>query len=242
MRRIAVVAAVAHNVACSSRGHAFMQRNDIRPALEVTSVNIGRAETVEHLGREYRSGIRKRPVNAAVDGAGVGDDVVCNRKHHGGPDQAAYLYRLEDYAWWERTYGRPFAPGAFGENLTIAGMPADSAVGDRLLIGTAVLELTGPRVPCAVLSAHMQNPDFALAFRQARRPGAYCGVLNPGELRSGDRVEWVATTGARAGIVELFDYLNGSPYTPADLERFLAAPLAARLRRKIEARRRGSAV
>ena len=217
-----------------------MQDIETRPALELVSVNVGRAETVDYLDRAYRSGIRKRPVDAvvAVDSSGIGDDVVCNRKHHGGPDQAVYVYRAEDYRWWERTLGRSSAPGTFGENLTISGMPPDPAVGDRLLIGTAVLELTGPRIPCAVLSARMQKPDFALAFREARRPGAYCRVLNPGKLRAGDRVEWVAMPGERAGIVELFEVATGGPHTPADLERFLAAPLSVRLRRKIESRRR----
>lgn len=219
-----------------------MQPDESRPALEIVSVNVARAELVEYRGREYRSGIRKQPVATpvAVRRAGVGDDVVCNREHHGGPDQAVYLYRAEDYAWWERRLGRRLAPGVFGENLTISGVPADAAVGDRLVAGTAVLELTAPRIPCAVLSAHMRDPDFALAFRKARRPGAYCRVLHPGELGSGDRVEWVATAGPRAGILELFDVLNGGRHTPADIERFLAAPLAGRVRRKIEARRRGS--
>ena len=219
-----------------------MQRNESRPTLEIVSVNVGRAETVEHLGRSYSSGIRKRPVGTAlaVDGDGVGGDVVCNRRHHGGPDQAVYVYRSEDYAWWQRTFGQPPAPGAFGENLTISGMPPDAAVGDRLLIGTAVLELTAPRIPCAVFAAHMQDSDFVRAFRAARRPGAYCRVLNPGELRAGDRIEWVATQEGRVGIVELFDVLNGGPCTSADLGRFLTAPLSARLRRKIEARRRDS--
>ena len=217
-----------------------MQSSDRRPSLEILSVNVARAETVEFRGREYLSGIRKRPVAAAVAvrRGGVGDDVVCNRKHHGGPDQAVYLYRTEDYAWWERTLGRKLAPGVFGENLTISGVPADAAVGDRLLIGTALLELTGPRIPCAVLSAHMRDSDFALAFRKARRPGAYCRVLNPGELSPGDRVEWVATAGVRVGILELFDFLNGSRRARADVERFLSAPLAERLRPKVEARRR----
>ncbi len=217
-----------------------MQRTPSRTRRTIVSVNIGRAERISFLGRDHLTGICKHPVAGpvAVHRAGIGDDVVCNQKHHGGPDQAVYIYGAEDYAWWERELGCRLAPGAFGENLTVNGLPGNLAVGDRLLIGSTVLELTAPRIPCAVLSARMQDRNFVRAFREAARPGAYCRVLNPGEVRAGDPVEWVAAVGPAAGVLELFEFANGARATPTDVERFLAAPLSARLRRKVEASRR----
>ncbi|MEO1248133.1 MAG: MOSC domain-containing protein [Pseudomonadota bacterium] len=216
--------------------------------MRIHSVNTAAPAWLEHGGRRYRSGIGKRPVEGAVQigfvqsgfvhskGSGVAGDAVCNEKYHGGPDQAVYAYSQDDYDWWADETGRAFPPGSFGENLTIEGMPTDLAVGDRLLTGVLVLEVTAPRIPCATLEAALRTQGFAQQFREAERPGAYLRVLNAGAVRRGDSATLLSGAENAPGIVELFRF-NYAPANDAErIRRYLDAPLAARLRGKLEAR------
>src|SRR5262245_6324727 len=100
--------------------------------MKLLSVNVGRAEQGISTGE---TGINKLPVHGsvAVSGAGLEGDVVCDTKHHGGPDQAVYVYGAPDYDWWMEALGRDLSYGAFGENLTIGGLEsAGIRIGDRL--------------------------------------------------------------------------------------------------------------
>ncbi len=117
--------------------------------MRVVSLQIGSAQTID-----------KQPVTEADFGAGgVAGDTVANTRHHGGPDQAVYVYPDEDYAWWREQLGRRLPPGIFGENMTIAAAGADPVrVGDRLPVGETLLEVTAPRIPCSVFAARMGEP------------------------------------------------------------------------------------
>jgi MOSC domain-containing protein YiiM len=163
----------------------------------VLSVNVGQVAPYV-VGTGNRSAIVKQPVEGAVAVRGVnleGDDQA-DRRVHGGPDQAVYAYARESYQWWEREIGRELAPGLFGENLTLAGVDVDSAViGERWAIGTTLLEVTAPRIPCVKLAARMEDPLFVKRFAQARRPGAYMRIIEEGELQAGDEVRIAARPG-----------------------------------------------
>jgi len=206
--------------------------------MRLISVNTGTAEWLEHDGRRYQTGIAKRPANGPVPvrKSGLSGDRVCDRQHHGGPDQAVYAYSQEDYAWWSSTLNRTLAPGTFGENLTIGGLPTDLGVGERLLIGTVVLEVTAPRIPCATLEAALGVERFADRFRRAARPGAYLRVLNAGEVQAGDAVTALPASDDAPGIVELYRHYYERPGDATRIRRFLSAPLASRLRDKFERR------
>lgn len=106
-------------------------------------------------GSEGRTGIDKRSVAGAVkfQNNGVAGDVVVDRKHHGGYDKAVYAYAIEDTRWWEDEIGRELSNGAFGENLTTEGLDVNGAViGERWQIGSAILEVSEPRIPCRVFA------------------------------------------------------------------------------------------
>src|SRR5437763_605949 len=124
--------------------------------MRLLSVNVARPHRVVLNGRGRRTAILKRPVTGPVDVGELGlvGDEVGSKKHHGGPDQAVYLYGRDDYAWWERELDEELAPGTFGENLTVEGLhSAELRIGDRLEVGDAVvLEVTAPRIPCATLA------------------------------------------------------------------------------------------
>ncbi|HWH35944.1 MAG TPA: MOSC domain-containing protein [Acidimicrobiales bacterium] len=157
----------------------------------VRSVNVGRPRTVEHRGRPATTGIWKEPVPGpvVVEGVNLAGDDQADRRVHGGPDKAVYAYAGEDYAYWSAELGRALAPGTFGENLTLAGVDLTGAVvGDRWLVGTAVLEVCQPRTPCWKLGLRMGNDKFPARFNQAGRPGAYLRIARPGEVSPGDEV------------------------------------------------------
>ena len=157
----------------------------------VLSVNVGRPREFEYNGRPARSAIWKLPVDGRVGSRGVnldGDDQA-DRKAHGGFDKAVYAYAIEDMRWWERELGRSLQYGEFGENLTTQGIAVnDTLVGERWQIGTAVLEVSEPRVPCWRLGVRMNDQMFVRRFTEALRPGTYLRIIGEGDLGAGDEV------------------------------------------------------
>src|SRR5881275_2662538 len=157
----------------------------------VLSVNVGTPRTTEWGGRLVTSGIWKEPVDGPVALAGVnleGDDQA-DRRAHGGPDKAVYAYAVEDLRWWAQEIGRPPQYGELGENLTTEGMDVNGAlVGERWAIGTTVLEVSEPRVPCWRLGVRMNDKLFPRRFTEALRPGAYLRILVEGTMGVGDEI------------------------------------------------------
>jgi MOSC domain-containing protein YiiM len=204
--------------------------------MRVTSVNVGREETIDHGNRTFRTGIRKRPVAGAVfiGAEAVAGDTISDKQHHGGADQVVYAYSMDDYDWWSAQLGHELAPGTFGENLTIEGLPSDMNVGDRLLIGDVLLEATAPRIPCSTLAAQMQDSGFGMAFRNAERPGIYFRVLNEGEVSAGDAVTYIENPAPVVSILDLYRLAYDLRPNPVAMERYLEAPLADRVRASIE--------
>ena len=189
-------------------------------------------------GKSYKTGINKVPVGGAVlvDREGLLGDTICNRKHHGGPDQAIYIEGAMDLSWWAEELGRPVPPGQFGENLTIESLENGIlAVGDRLRIGEVVLEVTAPRIPCATFAARMNDASLVKRYTMAARPGAYCRVIAPGVLTTGQTVEHLPYQGERLTLVEMMA-AYGKSHSREALTRYLRAPLAERFRKALEAK------
>ncbi len=209
----------------------------MRQAIQIVSVNIGKAKTVSHGARSMTTGICKRPAAGpvVVGELGLQGDEVLDTEHHGGKDQAVYAYRVEDYEWWSSEAGLEFEPGLFGENLTISGLPGDMVIGDRLLVGDVVLEATSARIPCATLAARVHDSGFGMAFRKAERPGIYFRVLNPGTLAAGDAVEMVECGSTSVTVLDLFRFAYETRHDADALHRMLDAPIAERIRAKVEA-------
>jgi MOSC domain-containing protein YiiM len=158
---------------------------------EVLSVNVAKVRMLERRGEQEPTGIWKHPVDGrvALRGVQVEGDTQSNLKVHGGYDQAVYAYAREDYDIWEAELGRELEPGLFGENLTIRGVDASGAlVGERWRVGSALLEVSAPRIPCWKLGRKMGDPKFVKRFGQANRPGAYLRIIEEGEVGVGDAV------------------------------------------------------
>jgi MOSC domain-containing protein YiiM len=205
--------------------------------LLLEAVNLGRRETIRLGARSVDTGIDKRPAERAFVGRlGLGGDVVADVENHGGADQAVYLYARDDYAWWESELGTPLAAGTFGENLTVPTLGAAPRPGDRVRVGSTLLELTAPRVPCAVFAHKMGEPDWVKRFAAAERPGAYARVVKEGEVAPGDPVELVPTATDHPTLVELLRLWYDKRAAADVVERALAAPVAERLRASLERR------
>jgi MOSC domain-containing protein YiiM len=209
----------------------------LREAIEIVSVNIGVAEKVHHGNEVHTTGICKRPVSGSIEvtETGLEGDAIVNTTHHGGKDQAVYVYSIEDYDWWASESNRDFSPGLFGENLTIKGLPANLSIGDRLLIGDVLLEATSARIPCSTLAARMGDSGFGMAFRKAERPGAYFRVLNPGPVAAGDVVTLIESGDSRVTVVDLFRFGFSKTGDVATLQSYLDAPIAKRVREQVTA-------
>ena len=158
------------------------------------SVNVGGIRQFEFEGREAVSAIWKAPVTGRVTARGVnlaGDDQA-DRAAHGGPDKAVYAYAIEDLRWWQEELGRPLGHGEFGENLTTEGIDVNGAlVGERWEIGSTVLEVSEPRVPCWRLGVRMKDSLFPRRFTHAGRPGAYLRIVTEGDVGAGDGIRVV---------------------------------------------------
>jgi len=162
------------------------------PSARLLSVNVGRPRAVETGRRTVVTAIWKSPVEGrvAVRGANLAGDAQADRSVHGGPDKAVYAYAIEETREWEGEVGRVLGPGAFGENLTVEGIDVSGAlIGERWRVGTTLLEVAQPRVPCFKLGLRMGDPSFVKRFAQASRPGAYLRIVEEGELGAGDAVE-----------------------------------------------------
>ena len=161
--------------------------------MHVLAVNVGAPREIQSPnGRIVRTAIFKHPVEGRVAVAGVnlaGDDQA-DRNVHGGPDKAVYAYASEDTAWWSAELGAELGPGAFGENLTTAGVDVSGAVlGERWSVGSALLEVCQARLPCFKLGLRMGDPTFVRTFGLAGRPSAYLRILREGDVGAGDAIE-----------------------------------------------------
>ena len=164
----------------------------------VLSVNVGPVREVEWRGRVVTTGIWKSPVDGRVALRGVnldGDDQA-DRTVHGGPDKAVYAYAREDYDFWRAHAGIETPPGLFGENLTVDGVDLSaSRVGDRWRVGSALLEVAQPRLPCFKLGVRLGDPLFPKRFLAAARPGAYLRIIEQGDVGAGDTIDVVTRAG-----------------------------------------------
>jgi MOSC domain-containing protein YiiM len=184
-------------------------------AATLLSVNLGTRSAVSwngDAGDPDHTGINKRPatdrVNVTPDG--VDGDVVVDRRHHGGPDKAVYAYAREDAEWWEGDLGRVIGNGAFGENLTLAGVDVTGAViGEHWSIGTAVLQVCQPRTPCLTFAGFWGVPDLIRRFTAHGAPGAYLRVVQPGLVGAGDAVAVTHRPGHGVTLGEVFRAVHG---------------------------------
>ena len=174
---------------------------------KLLSVNVGLPREITWQAKVVRTAIWKRPVAGRVfarrlnlDGDGQAD-----LKGHGGEHRAVMVYQIGAYRYWERVLGRDnFEYGQFGENFTVEGLADDEVcIGDRYRIGSAVFEVTQPRVTCYRLGIRMDNSRMAALLVAHRKPGFYCRVITEGEVGAEDEIQKIADGPGRISVAEV---------------------------------------
>ena len=195
---------------------------------QLLSVNVGLPRDIDWKGKAVYTAVWKDAVHGRrkvgklnIEGDGQGD-----LRGHGGKHRAVLVYQIDSYRYWEKHLGRrDFAFGQFGENFTVEWLPDDEVcIGDRYRIGSALFEVTQPRVTCYRVGIRMDEPRMAALLVEHHRPVFYFRVLETGEVAAGDEIVKVSNGPERMSVTEAdaLLYLTGHPR--AQLERALRIP------------------
>lgn len=176
--------------------------------MKIVATNLGERKEIDWKGKIITTGIFKFPVTSPIflGEELVKDDVICNREHHGGIDQAVYAYGEQHYAYWKTFYpDLDWQHGMFGENLTLDHLDeATTHVGDTYKVGEVLLEVTKPRQPCMKLGVRFNNMKIVKQFWQQDFPGVYFKVLQTGHVQTGDVFELVKKCAENPTIAEVY--------------------------------------
>lgn len=158
------------------------------PDANVQGVFTGQPKSISDERGTWTSSIfRERatgPVSISEQGLD-GDKVT--QPYHGGLGAAICVHLMDHYAFWNTRLGMELEPGYVGENVTLGNITEDQiCVGDLIRLGTALVQVSGPRVPCANLARRIGRPDWVKLTIQENRTGFYLRVLEPGAVKEGD--------------------------------------------------------
>ena len=212
---------------------------------KVVSLNVGEPRLVTYRGMSFRTGILKKPIGMplTLKRLNFAGDKQADLSAHGGIDKAVYCYPLEHYDFWRREIGRAALPmGQFGENVTTEGLrESELRIGDILQIGSAVLQVSEPRIPCYKLVMHMDaGSDFSVRFLAANRTGFYCRVLEEGTVAPADAIALLSRDMSSPTVNEVIAATQFTDRDPVKLRqvvraRDISAKWRSRVRRMIDA-------
>ena len=163
--------------------------------MEIVSINVGLPREVSWKGKTVSTGIYKSPVDGPLrlntlnlDGDGQADLSV-----HGGRNKAVYAYPAEHYRFWREELSDPeLSWGHFGENFTTQGLLEEEVyIGDTFRVGSALVRVSQPRMPCYKLGIRFRRADMVKRFLSSRRSGFYLSVLEEGTVQTGDKITCV---------------------------------------------------
>lgn len=194
--------------------------------MRLVSLNIARPRLTMYKGTTINTGIFKKPVpgRVALRSLNLDGDRQADLSVHGGPYKAVYGYPSEHYGYWRTELpGMDLPWGMFGENLTTAGVTeTDLHIGDRVKIGSAILMIRQPRMPCYKLAAKFQRDDLIERFLASGRSGFYFSVEREGDVGAGDSMEFISQNQAGITIAQMNHLLAHDRYNRDLLRRAIA--------------------
>ena len=193
--------------------------------VQLLSVNVGLPRDITWKGRTVHTGIWKNPVHGRcrVGRLNLAGDSQGDLAGHGGEQRAVFVYQMDSYRYWQEQLKRKdFVYGQFGENFTIEGLPDDVVcIGDRFQIGTALFEVTQPRVTCYRVGIRMNEPQMAALLVSNGRPGFYFRVLREGDVGENDEIVKVGEARERMTVADIDALLYLPNHAHDRLERAL---------------------
>jgi MOSC domain-containing protein YiiM len=213
---------------------------DQPPPVRIISVNVGQPREVALHDRVVLTSIFKSPVQGrvAVRGHNIDGDRQADLRVHGGPYKAVYAYASEHYPYWANELpGFDLNWGGFGENLTLAGLTEEDAfIGDRFRVGSAILEITQPRMPCFKMNLRFGRSDMVKRFWRSGRSGIYFGIVEEGELGAGDELELLRRDSESVSVADVVRLYKGETNDEEAFERMLHSPLRGSWKQEIRER------
>ena len=187
--------------------------------MKVISLNVGMPRTVRFGDREVSTGIFKSPVQGPLllRRLNLDGDHQVDLENHGGKNKAVYAYPSEHYEFWRSEFPEMELPWAmFGENLTTQGLlEEDACIGDHFRIGSAIVKVTQPRIPCYKLGIRFGRPDIVKRFLASRRSGIYFSVAEEGLVNAGDTIERIQQSESGVSIADVNRvFMNGRDNLP----------------------------
>ena len=207
--------------------------------MKLISVSVGLPRQVSWKGKPIMTGIFKQPIahRVMVRSLNLDGDGQADLEVHGNIDKAVYAYPAEHYADWRQELPDVELPwGAFGENLTIAGLSEDQVnIGDRFRVGNAEIQVTQPRFPCFKLNLKFERSDMVKRFINSYRTGIYFSVVQEGEIGAGDIVELVSRDENKVTVTDIVQLCMRKTKDPDLLRRAVQVPaLATSLREDLQ--------
>ncbi len=207
--------------------------------MRIVSVNVGQPREVLSKGRIILTSIFKFPVqgSVAVKGINLDGDLQADRRVHGGPYKAVYLYPAEHYPYWTTELSVPLPWGAFGENLTSEGLLEEEVcIGDQFRFGSAILQVTQPRMPCFKLALRLDRSDMVKRFWKSRRSGVYFSIQQEGIVQAGDLVERISSNPEKVTVADVLRIYRGEEWSSELVARTLKTPLRGSWKSEIQSR------
>jgi len=193
----------------------------------IESLNIGLPKEENFQDKTIRTGISKRPVSGPIElkKLGFAGDGVADTKHHGGPDKAVCVYGINHYPHWEEIVGPSLSPPAFGENLSVSHLNEEEiCIGDIFQVGTAVVQVSQPRRPCATLAARFGRTDMAKLVVDSGHTGFYFKVLEGGTVEPGSAMAIKERDPRKVSISFANRIFHHDRKNQEGIERVLAVP------------------
>ena len=213
---------------------------DAKTSARLISLNVGLPRSLKHGTGQVRSGIFKSPVQGTLrlGENGLEGDAQSDTEHHGGADKAVCVYATEHLPYWSERLGTELRPSAFGENFSMEGLvESEARIGDVFRVGTALVQVSQPRIPCFKLAARHGEGKLALWVKETGLTGFYLRCLEPGEIRAGDELYPVERPGHDFTIEEANRVMHGDGQDAASIERLRALPeLSAEWKRMLGSR------
>ena len=207
--------------------------------MKIISTNIAEPKTFIWQGKEVTTGIYKKPTNAPIylDSEDVKGDIVADRRVHGGPFKACYLFARNQYPYWQNLYPNlDWTYGMLGENLTVEGLDEKLiSVGDIYKVGDATVQVTIPREPCFKFAHKFKSDDVLRQFIDHGYSGTYVRVLEQGEVKVGDSFQLIERPKTHISIFEVFELLFAEVKNKAHISILLhSESIPERLKRRLK--------